>query len=130
MADATDPRSDPDRRAWHAANAAAGPDDAVAAELEASAGRAQSRGGVAAAAAFLERATILTADPALRGSRAIAAAQAKRDAAAPDAAYELLAIAELGPLSELQRAQMARMRAQMEFVRSRGGDAGAPLNDD
>ena len=125
LADATDPDVDPDRRAWHAANAAAGPDDAVAAELETSAGRAQSRGGVAAAAAFLERAAILTSDPALRGSRAIAAAQAKRDAAAPDAAHELLAIAELGPLSELQRAQVARMRAQMEFVRSRGGEAGA-----
>ena len=96
LADATDPQSDPDRRAWHAANAAAGPDDAVAAELEASADRAQSRGGIAAAAAFLERATALTSDPAQRGARAIAAAQAKRDAAAPAAAYELLAIAELG----------------------------------
>jgi DNA-binding CsgD family transcriptional regulator len=125
LADATDPDTDPDRRAWHAANAAAGPDDAVAAELETSAGRAQSRGGVAAAAAFLERATALTSDPALRGARALAAAQAKRDAAAPAAAYELLAIAELGQLSDLQRAQVARLRAQMEFVRSRGGDAGA-----
>ena len=91
LADATDPQSDPDRRAWHAANAAAGPDDAVAAELETSAGRAQSRGGVAAAAAFLERATALTSDPAERGARALAAAQAKRDAAAPAAAHELLA---------------------------------------
>jgi DNA-binding CsgD family transcriptional regulator len=125
LADATDPQSDPDRRAWHAANAAAGPDDDVAAELETSAGRAQSRGGIAAAAAFLERATILTADPALRGARALAAAQAKRDAAAPAAAYELLAIAELAPLSDLQQAQVARLRAQMEFARSRGGDAGA-----
>ncbi len=125
LADATDPRSDPDRRAWHAASAAAGPHDEVADELEASAGRAQSRGGVAAAAAFLERATALTLDPALRGSRAIAAAHAKREAAAPEAAYELLAIAEMAPLSEHQRAQIARMRAQMEFVRSRGGEQGA-----
>ena len=125
LADATDPQSDPDRRAWHAANAAAGPDDAVAAELETSAGRAQSRGGIAAAATFLERATALTSDPALRSARAVAAAQAKRDAAAPAAAYELLAIAELGQLSDLQKAQVARLRAQMEFARSRGGDTGA-----
>jgi DNA-binding CsgD family transcriptional regulator len=126
LADATDPQSDPDRRAWHAANAAAGPDNVVAAELEASAGRAQNRGGIAAAAAFLERATALTSDPALRSARAIAAAQAKRDAAAPESAYELLAIAELGQLSEPQRAQAARLRAQMEFARSRGGVTGAP----
>jgi DNA-binding CsgD family transcriptional regulator len=125
LAEATDPQADPDRRAWHAANAAAGPDDAVAAELESSADRAQSRGGVAAAAAFLERATTLTADPAQRGARALAAAQAKRDAAAPSAAYELLGIAELAPLSDLQHAQVLRLRAQMEFVRSRGGDTGA-----
>ncbi len=126
LADTTDPQSDPDRRAWHAANAAAGPDDAVAAELETSAGRAQNRGGIAAAAAFLERATVLTSDPAKRASRALEAAQAKRDAAAPGAAYELLAIAALGPLSDLQHARVARLRAQMEFARSRGGDTGAP----
>ncbi|MDT5263740.1 MAG: hypothetical protein QOI90_366 [Mycobacterium sp.] len=126
LADTTDRQQDPDRRAWHAASAAAGPDDAVAAELENSADRAQCRGGVAAAAAFLERAAVLTSDPTLRGSRAIAAAQAKRDAAAPEAAYELLAIADMAPLSELQQAQIARMRAQMEFVRSRAGEAGAP----
>jgi DNA-binding CsgD family transcriptional regulator len=124
LADATDPQSDPDRRAWHAANAAAGPDDAVAGELEASAGRAQSRGGIAAAAAFLERAAALTSDPALRGARALAAAQAKRDAAAPEAACELLATAELAPLSDLQRAQGARLRAQMQFARSRGRHTG------
>ncbi|BBZ03958.1 transcriptional regulator [Mycolicibacterium chitae] len=126
LAEATDRQSDPDRRAWHAANATAGTDDAVAAQLEASAGRAQSRGGVAAAAAFLERAAVLTADPGLRGARAIAAARAKRDAAASEAAYELLALAELGPLSALQRAQVARLRAQIDFVRCRGGDPAAP----
>jgi DNA-binding CsgD family transcriptional regulator len=126
LADATDPRSDPDRRAWHAAYAAPGPDDAVAAELETSAGRAQSRGGIAAAAAFLERATALTVDPSRRVSRAIAAAQAKGDAAAPEAAYDLLAIAELGALSNLQRGQVARLRAQMDFAGNRGGDSSAP----
>ncbi|KAA0113696.1 AAA family ATPase [Mycolicibacterium sp. P9-22] len=130
LAAATDAHADPDRRAWHAANAAAGPDDAVAAELEVSADRAQNRGGVAAAAAFLERATVLTLDPQLRGSRAIAAAQAKREAAAPDAAYALLAIAESAPLTALQRAQVARMRAQMDFVRSRAGVSDAPAVGD
>ncbi|MHA3024164.1 AAA family ATPase [Mycobacterium sp. BMJ-28] len=127
LAQATDPQVDPDRRAWHAASAAAGPDDAVAAQLEASADRAQSRGGIAAAAAFLERAAVLTLAPALRASRAIAAAEAKREAAAPEAAYELLSLAEAGPLSALQLAQVARMRAQMDFVRSRAKSTGAPL---
>ncbi len=126
LAAATDAHADPDRRAWHAANAATGPDDAVAAELEVSADRAQNRGGMAAAAAFLERATVLTMDPQLRGSRAIAAAQAKREAASPDAAYALLSIAESAPLTALQQALVARMRAQMDFVRSRAGATGAP----
>ncbi|WP_319437326.1 AAA family ATPase [Mycobacterium sp. RTGN5] len=126
LAEATNPQADPDRRAWHRANASLGPDDAVAAELEASASRAASRGGVAAAAAFLERATALTADPHLRGTRAIASAHAKREAAAPEAARELLAIAELAPLSDLQRAQVVRMQAQLEFMGSRAGEAGAP----
>ncbi|MDT7754164.1 MAG: hypothetical protein QOH27_62, partial [Mycobacterium sp.] len=126
LAEATDAHADPDRRAWHSANSAVGPDDAVAAELEASASRASSRGGVAAAASFLERAAALTADPALRGARAIAAAHAKREAAAPEAAYDLLAIAELAPLSELQRGQVVRMRAQLQFMRSRTGAPGAP----
>ncbi|MEX7473526.1 AAA family ATPase, partial [Mycobacterium adipatum] len=126
LAAATDPHADPDRRAWHAAGAAAGPDDAVAAELEDSAGRAQSRGGMAAAAAFLERSAILTRDPVLRGSRAVAAAQAKREAAAPAAAYELLSLAESSPLSALQRAQVARLRAPTDFVRRPAPSTGAP----
>ena len=126
LSQATDPDLDPDRRAWHAAAAAAGPDDAVAQQLEDAARRAQSRGGVAAAAAFLERAAVLTPDAGTRGCRALAAAQAKRDAAAYESAYELLALAEVSPLSDLQRAQAARIRAQMEFVRSRAGDSGAP----
>ncbi|MCF6387126.1 AAA family ATPase [Mycobacterium sp. MBM] len=126
LAEATDVRLDPDRRAWHAANAADGPDDAVAAELEASAQRAQRRGGMAAAAAFLERAAVLTRDPRLRGSRAISAAQAKREAADPDSAYTLLAMADSAPLDALQKAQVVRMRAQMSFARSRSGATGAP----
>ena len=123
LAEATDPEADPDRRAWHRAHAAAGLDEAVAGELERSADRAQRRGGVAAMAAFLERAAELTPDPARRGARALAAAQAKLDAGAPEAAQALLATAELTPLDELQRARMQRLRAQIAFALRRGSDA-------
>jgi DNA-binding CsgD family transcriptional regulator len=129
LAEVTDAEADPDRRAWHRAHAAVGPDEAVASELERSADRAEGRGGVAAAAAFLDRATELTPDPVRRGARALAAAQAKFDAAAPDAAYDLLAAAETGPLDELQRAQLARLRAQIVFARRRGSDAPPLLLD-
>jgi DNA-binding CsgD family transcriptional regulator len=127
LAEATDPAADPDRRAWHRAQAAAGPDEAVADDLLRSAARAQARGGVAAAAAFLERAAELTPDPAGRGRRAVAAAQAKFDAAASDAALELLATAELAPLDELQRARLERLRAEIAFARTRGREAPALL---
>jgi DNA-binding CsgD family transcriptional regulator len=129
LAEATDPGADPDRRAWHRARAATGPDEAVAGELERSATRAQSRGGVAAAAAFLQRSAELTPDPARRVARALAAARAKFAAAAPEAAYELLAAAELGRLDELQRAELARLRAQMAFAERHGSDAPRLLLD-
>jgi DNA-binding CsgD family transcriptional regulator len=129
LAEAIDPDTDPDRRAWHRAQAARMPDEAVADELERSAGRAQARGGAAAAAAFLARAAELTPDPARRGERAVGAAQAKFEAAASDAALELLAIAELAPLDELQRARLERLRAEIAFARTRGGDAPALLLD-
>jgi hypothetical protein len=125
LAEVTDPDADPGRRAWHRAYAAVGPEESVADELERSASQAQARGGVAAAAAFLERATELTPDPARRAARALAAAQAKFEAAAPDTADELLSVAELGSLNDLQRAQAARLRAQIVFRRSRGSDAAA-----
>jgi hypothetical protein len=127
LAEAIDPATDPDRRAWHRAQAASGPDEALAAELERSADRAQARGGAAAAAAFLARAAELTPDPAGRGSRAVAAAQAKFDAGASDAALELLATAELAPLDELERARLERLRAEIAFARTRGSDAPALL---
>jgi hypothetical protein len=129
LAAATDPGADPDRRAWHHAHAATGPDEAVAGELERSAARAQGRGGVAAAAAFLKRSAELTPDPARRGARALAAARAKFAAGAPDAAYELIAMAELGWLDELQRAELARLRAQMAFAERRGSHAPRLLLD-
>ena len=129
LADVTDPERDPDRRAWHRAHATDRPDEEVAAELERSASRAAARGGIAAAAAFLERAAELTPDPASRGARALAAAQAKFESAAPDAALELLALADLCPLEELERARLERLRAEIVFARTRGRDAPALLLD-
>jgi DNA-binding CsgD family transcriptional regulator len=129
LAEATDSEADPDRRAWHRAHAATGLDEAVAQELERSADRAQARGGVAAMAAFLERAAELTPDPGRRGARALAAAQAKLDAGAPQAAHKLLATAELTPLDELRRARLQRLRAQIAFARKRGRDAPPLLLD-
>jgi len=126
LAEATDPGTDPDRRAWHRAQAAAGPDEDIAAELERSAGRAQARGGFAAAAAFLERATELTLESARRAERALAAAQAKFQAGAFDAALGLLAIAEPGSLDEFQRARVDLLRGQIAFASSHDGDAPPP----
>jgi DNA-binding CsgD family transcriptional regulator len=123
LAEATDRAADPDRRAWHLAHAAAGLDEAVAAELERSADRARRRGGIAAAAAFLERAAELTPDPARRGTRALAAAQAKLEAGSRDAAEELLEVAEMCPIDDLQRARLARLRAEIVFALRRGKDA-------
>ena len=129
LAEATDPDLDPDRRAWHRAHAADAPDEDVAAELERSASRAAARGGIAASAAFLERAVELTPDPARRGGRAIAAADAKLEAGAPEPAHALLAIAELTPLDELQRARLQRLRARIAFALRRGSDAPPLLLD-
>ena len=129
LADATDPQVDPDRRAWHRAHAAAKPDEEVAADLERSAERAQSRGGAAAAAAFLERAATLTADPARRAARVLAAAQAKFEAAAYDAADALIEAAEIGPLDDFLKARLARLRAEIVFARRRGRDAPPLLLD-
>ncbi len=123
LADATDPQADPDRRAWHRAQAAAGPDEEVAAELEESAGRAQARGGLAAAAAFLERAALLTPDPVRRAGRTLAAAQASLRAGAFGKALELLATAEAGPLDELQGARADWLRGQIAFASGPGSDA-------
>jgi DNA-binding CsgD family transcriptional regulator len=123
LAEATDPESDPDRRAWHRAHAAVEPDEAVAGELERSADRAQARGGIAAASAFLRRAAELTPDPARRGARALAAARVSLEAGASDAALELLAAAKIGPLDELQSAQLARLCSQIVFARMRNSDA-------
>jgi DNA-binding CsgD family transcriptional regulator len=123
LAEATDPDLDPDRRAWHRAHATMGLDEEVAAELERSAGRAQARGGLAAAAAFLQLAAELTPEPTRRARRTLAAAQSKHQAGAPDTALSLLAMAEAGPLDELQRARAELLRAQVTFAVNRGRDA-------
>uniref|UniRef100_UPI0015BD76AF ATP-binding protein n=1 Tax=Streptomyces acidiscabies TaxID=42234 RepID=UPI0015BD76AF len=126
LAEATDPVLDPDRRAWHAAQAAEGPDEEVAAGLEQAADRARQRGGIAAEAVLLERACEVTPDPRPRGRRALAAAEAYFSAASPDRATELATVAELCPLSALDRARLMRLRARILFARSRSDEA-APL---
>jgi DNA-binding CsgD family transcriptional regulator len=122
LAQATDAHRDPDRRAWHGAHAAAGPDEGVAAELEGSAGRAQARGGLAAAAAFLERATMLTLDPQKRTERALAAASAHVQAGGFDAARELLSAANASAPSDFQQARIELIEAELAFATTRGGD--------
>jgi DNA-binding CsgD family transcriptional regulator len=127
LARATDQRVDPDRRAWHLAQGAPGPDEDIAAELERSAGRAQARGGLAAAAAFLERSAALTPEPGRRAERALAAAQATAQAGAFEAALRLLATAEAGLSGEFEHAQVDLLRGQVAFASSRGSDAPALL---
>jgi DNA-binding CsgD family transcriptional regulator len=123
LANATDADRDPDRRAWHRARATPGPDEEVAAELERSAGRAQARGGLAAAAAFLERSAELSPDPGTRARRALAAADAKQLAGAPQAASTLLAAAVDGQLDERERALAQRLKGQIALDLRRGREA-------
>jgi DNA-binding CsgD family transcriptional regulator len=126
LAEATNPELDPDRRAWHRAQAASMPDEDVAAELEHSAARAQARGGFVAAGAFLDRATALTPEESRRSRRALAAAQAKLQAGEVDDALRLVGTAESGALSELEQARGVLLRAQIAFASTHGSDA-APL---
>ncbi|MEW2574273.1 AAA family ATPase [Streptomyces sp. NPDC047070] len=123
LAEVTDAVLDSDRQAWHRAHAALDPDEELAAELERSADRAEARGGIAAAAAFLRRATELTPDSERRATRAAAAAQATFAAGSPDAALELLAAARLSRPDEAQQARQTWLRAQIVFARRRGGQA-------
>ncbi|MEJ2863718.1 ATP-binding protein [Actinomycetospora flava] len=129
LAAATDPRSDPDRRAWHRARAVLGTDEEAAAELELSAGRARARGGVAAAAAFLQHAAELTPDPARRAARALEAADAQHEAGASAEALELLAVAADGPLDALSLARLELLRARIALHLSPGGEVPGMLLD-
>ncbi|WP_206751966.1 AAA family ATPase [Kribbella sp. VKM Ac-2568] len=123
LAEATDPVHDADRRAWHLAHATEGPDEDVAAELERSARRARARGGLAAAAAFLERATQLTPGRARQAHRALAAARAKLQIGAVESTLAMLSVAEEGPLDDLQRAHIELLRAEAAFASNRGSEA-------
>ena len=127
LAEATDAQVDPDRRAWHLAAAAAGPDEEVAAELEQSAVRAGARGGLAAAAAFLRRSVTLTRDPRRQVDRALAAAQASLHAGAFDAALGTLATVGTGTLDELERARIDLLRGQIAAASGAGRDGAAQL---
>ncbi|WP_307841090.1 BREX system ATP-binding domain-containing protein [Streptomyces sp. GESEQ-4] len=129
LAAVLDADAHPERRAWHRAYATAEPDEKVAAELEHSAGRAQARGGLAAAAAFMRRAVMLTRDPARRAERALAAARTEQEAGAPDAARELLAAAQAGPLDERQRALATLLHAEIVFTTHHGNGASSLLLD-
>ncbi|MFI8235416.1 AAA family ATPase [Streptomyces sp. NPDC085900] len=123
LAEATDPRADPDRRAWHLASATAGPDEAVAAELERSAGRAQARGGLAAAAAFLQRSVVLTVDASRRAYRAVAAADASLQAGDLDAARRFVDVADQNAQSDFQRVRADLVRSQVIFAAGLNRDA-------
>src|SRR5262249_37679896 len=124
LADATDSERDADRRAWHRARGALGPDEAVAADLERSGERAQARGGLAAAAAFLERAATLSPDAARRARRALAAAEAKQLAGDPEAASALVETAASGPLDALEQARALRLRGVIGLDLRHGGGSG------
>jgi len=126
LAEATDPETDPDRRAWHLAAAASGPDEDVAAELERAATRALARGGLAAAAAFLERAVALTNDGARRAERTLVAAEASLRAGAFDAVLRLLTMAEASQLDGFQSARADLLRGHLAVVVSYARD-GAQL---
>lgn len=123
LAAVTDAHVDPDRRAWHFAQAAIEPDEDVAGELERSAGRAQARGGLAAAAAFLERSSALTPEPGQRARRALRAASVQQLAGAPEAALTLLAAAAPGPLDELERVELQRLHGEIALDLRRVGEA-------
>jgi DNA-binding CsgD family transcriptional regulator len=127
LAESTDQAVDPDRRAWHIAEATLESDESIAAELEHSAIRAQARGGLAAAAAILERSAVLTPEPARRVERTLATAEAKLAAGAFDSALGLLATAQAGPLDELQRARVDLLAAEIAFGMNHGNDAPALL---
>jgi DNA-binding CsgD family transcriptional regulator len=127
LAAATDAAVDPDRRAWHLAEAATGLDEEVAAELVRSARRAQARGGLAAAAAFRARGAELTPDPALRSRRALAAAEDTFRSGAMSETLRLLDLADVTLFDQHQRARGELVRARVVSNTTRGRGAAARL---
>ena len=127
LADVSDDELAADRCAWHRALAAGEPDEVVAADLERSAGRAQGRGGLAAAAAFLERATALTPDPAVQTARALAAAEVSFEAGEFESTLRLLATAESGRIDGFQRARATLLRGHAALVSAYGSQASSLL---
>jgi len=123
LAEVTDPVHDADRRAWHWACSTVGYDEHIAADLERTAGRARARGGLLAAAAILERAALLTPHGEQRADRTLAAARAKRDAGALEAALRLLSVLETEPRSELRSAQADQLRGKIAFDQRRSAEA-------
>lgn len=129
LAAVTNPRAEPDRHAWHRAQATLRADETIAADLERSAGQARARGGLAAAAAFLERAVVLTPEPGDRARRALCAAHAKHKAGSPDAALELLTLAETGPLPAVERVRVKLLGAQIALHTTGSDDVPGMLLD-
>ncbi len=123
LAEATDARTDPERRVWHLAAAATGPDEDIAAALEQAAAKIQARAGLAASAAFLERSVMLTAEPRRRADRALAGALANLHAGTFDIALGLLAQAEAHAVDDLQRARVEQLRGQIEWASVTGREA-------
>ena len=123
LAATTDAQTDPDRRVWHLAAAATGPDEDVATALEQAAVKTQARAGLAAAAALLQRSVALTAEPARRADRALAAALANLHAGTFDDALGLLAQAEADAIDDLQRARVEQLRGQVEWASVAGREA-------
>jgi DNA-binding CsgD family transcriptional regulator len=123
LAAGTDAEHDPDRRAWHRALAAVGPDEDVAETLVDSADRARARGGAAATAAFLERAAALTGEDTPRAARLVAAAAAKLEAGAPGEARALLDVAPLKALDVPNRARAELLRGRITYAVRRGPEA-------
>jgi DNA-binding CsgD family transcriptional regulator len=123
LAEATDAEHDIDHRVWHRAHATFGPDEVVADELERSAGRAQARGGPAAAAAFLERAAALTADPRRRARLMLASAESKHDAVARKDTAAMVAAIDVGQLDEMEQARLERLSARTVLTARSGSEA-------